>query len=82
MMLLHNFIVTMLVFQAVLLTVCSLYSYSKDVLKHKLDRKFWIYVQENKYNDVIQQEWTSEMKDEELDDFERLVEIEEAKLWD
>ena len=79
---LSDFIVSLLVTQAVLLTVCSLYCYAQDVYKHKLDLKFWIYIQENKYNDVIQQEWTSEMKDEELDQFERLVEIEEAKLWD
>lgn len=79
---LSDFIVSLLVTQAVLLTVCSLYCYSKDVLKHKLDRKFWIYVQENKFNDVIQQEWTSEMKDEELDQFERLVDNQEVQIWE
>ena len=77
-----NFIVTLLLFQAVLLTVCSLYCYSKDILKHKLDRKFWIYIQEDKFNDIMQQEWTAEMKDEELDQFERLVDNQEVQLWD
>lgn len=79
---LSDFIVSLLVTQAVLLTVCSLYCYSRDVYKEKLNRKFWIYIQEDKFNDIMQQEWTAEMKDEELDQFERLVECEEAKLWE
>ena len=79
---LSDFIVSLLVTQAVLLTVCSLYCYAQDTYKHKLDRKFWIYVQENKFNDVLQQEWTSDMQDEQQAEFERLVECEEVKLWD
>lgn len=75
---LSDFIVTMIVTQAVLLTVCSLYCYSQDVYKEKLNRKFWICVLEAKFNDVIQREWESEMKDEEQAYFERLVEIEEG----
>ncbi len=79
---LSDFIVSLLVTQAVLLTVCSLYCYSQDVYKEKLNRKFWIYVQEDKFNDVMQQEWESEMKDEQQAEFERLVDNQEVQLWD
>ena len=76
-----DFIVTLIVTQAVLLTVCSLYCYSRDVYKEKLNRKFWIYIQEDKFNDIMQQEWTAEMKDEELDNWEQLQDFEEAQIW-
>lgn len=73
-----NCILSMLLIIAGLTFISALFCYLSDLEKLKLERKAFRELWEQQY--FI--EYDKEIDDRQQDDFERLVDYEDAKLWD